>query len=83
MLDNDWGMTTYPFVPGHEVIGKVAALGENTKRLKIGDRVGLGWYSGSCGECEQCLSGNQNLCLQAEAQSLPNLYPISTLRAPR
>lgn len=67
MLDNDWGMTTYPFVPGHEVIGRVVALGSHTKRLKIGDRVGLGWYSGSCGGCEECLSGNQNLCLKAEA----------------
>ena len=67
MLDNDWGMTAYPFVPGHEVVGKVVALGEHTKRLKIGDRVGLGWFSGSCGACEQCLSGNQNLCLKAEA----------------
>jgi uncharacterized zinc-type alcohol dehydrogenase-like protein len=66
MLDNEWGITTYPFVPGHEVVGTVVALGENTKRVKIGDRVGLGWYSGSCGSCEQCLSGNQNLCAKAE-----------------
>jgi len=42
MLDNDWGMTKYPFVPGHEIVGKIVALGEHTKRLKIGDRVGLG-----------------------------------------
>jgi alcohol/geraniol dehydrogenase (NADP+) len=67
MLDNEWGMTAYPFVPGHEVIGRVVALGEHTKRLSIGDRVGLGWFSGSCGSCDQCLSGNQNLCLKAEA----------------
>jgi uncharacterized zinc-type alcohol dehydrogenase-like protein len=67
MLDNDWGMTTYPFVPGHEIIGRVVALGEHTKRVKVGERVGLGWFSGSCGECAQCLSGNQNLCLKAEA----------------
>lgn len=66
MLDNDWGMTTYPFVPGHEVIGKVIALGDHTKRLKMGDRVGLGWYSNSCGCCSECLSGNQNLCATAE-----------------
>jgi len=66
MLDNDWGMTVYPFVPGHEVVGKVIALGDHTKRLKIGDRVGLGWYSNSCGCCAQCLSGNQNLCATAE-----------------
>ena len=67
MLDNDWGFSAYPFVPGHEAIGTVVALGEHTKRVKVGDRVGLGWYSGSCGECDQCLSGNQNLCLKAEA----------------
>ena len=66
MLDNDWGISSYPFVPGHEVVGTVVALGEYTKRLKIGDRVGLGWNSGSCGACEQCLSGNQNLCPTAE-----------------
>jgi uncharacterized zinc-type alcohol dehydrogenase-like protein len=66
MLDNEWGMTAYPFVPGHEVVGKVVALGDHTKRLKVGDRVGLGWYSNSCGCCSQCLSGNQNLCATAE-----------------
>ena len=66
MLDNEWGITAYPFVPGHEVVGTVVALGDHTKRVKIGDRVGLGWYSGSCGACEQCLSVNQNLCPKAE-----------------
>lgn len=66
MLDNEWGTTKYPFVPGHEIVGKVAALGDHAKRLKVGDRVGLGWYSNSCGACEQCLSGNQNLCATAE-----------------
>jgi uncharacterized zinc-type alcohol dehydrogenase-like protein len=66
MLDNEWGITAYPFVPGHEVVGKVVALGDHTKRLKVGDRVGLGWYSNSCGCCSQCLSGNQNLCATAQ-----------------
>jgi uncharacterized zinc-type alcohol dehydrogenase-like protein len=55
MLDNDWGISSYPFVPGHEAIGTVVAVGDHTKRVKVGDRVGLGWYSGSCGECDQCL----------------------------
>lgn len=67
MLDNDWGISSYPFVPGHEVVGRVVALGANTKRHKIGDRVGLGWNSGSCGSCAQCLSGNHNLCPSSEA----------------
>jgi uncharacterized zinc-type alcohol dehydrogenase-like protein len=62
MLDNEWGMTKYPLVPGHEVIGKVVALGTNAKKLKVGQRVGIGWISGSCMECKPCLSGDQNLC---------------------
>ena len=70
MLDNDWGFSTYPFVPGHEAVGTVVDLGAHTKRVKIGDRVGLGWYSNSCGACGECLSGNQNLCLTAEGTIL-------------
>ena len=66
MLDNEWGMSAYPLVPGHEVVGKVVALGEHTKRLKVGDRVGLGWFSGSCGACAACLAGDRNLCASAE-----------------
>lgn len=62
MLDNHWGMTTYPFVPGHEIIGTVEAIGSHVKGLSIGQRVGVGWSSGSCGVCECCLTGYQNLC---------------------
>jgi len=62
MLDNDWGMTKYPFVPGHEVTGTVSALGEQAKGLKIGERVGLGWWSQSCLSCHECLSGDHHLC---------------------
>lgn len=66
MLDNDWGLTTYPFVPGHEVVGTIAALGAKVKELKLGQRVGLGWFSRSCSTCETCMSGDQNLCATAE-----------------
>src|SRR6516225_2835162 len=66
MLDNDWGMSQYPFVPGHEVTGTVAALGDEAKGLKIGQRVGLGWFSHSCLSCRQCLSGDHNLCATAQ-----------------
>lgn len=62
MIKNEWGMTSYPLVPGHEVIGKVAALGSNTKGLSIGQRVGVGWVSSNCMHCEQCIGGHQNLC---------------------
>lgn len=66
MLDNEWGMGKYPFVPGHEVVGKVVAVGDLVSRVKVGDTVGLGWYAGSCLKCPQCMSGNHNLCLTAE-----------------
>ena len=59
MLDNEWGMSRYPFVPGHEVIGKISALGSGVKGVTIGDRVGLGWSSASCMVCDQCMSGDQ------------------------
>jgi alcohol/geraniol dehydrogenase (NADP+) len=66
MLENEWGQTAYPIVPGHEAVGTVVAAGDQVKRVKVGDVVGLGWMSGSCGACPQCLSGNQNLCVQGE-----------------
>lgn len=66
MRDNEWRMTVYPFVPGHEAVGEIVAMGEQVKNLKIGDRVGLGWISESDMTCPQGLSGNQNLCQKAE-----------------
>ncbi len=62
MLDNEWGMTAYPFVPGHEVTGTVTALGDKAKGLKVGQRVGLGWSAHSCLSCHECLSGDHQLC---------------------
>lgn len=66
MINNEWGDSEYPLVPGHEVVGTIAQLGANVKHLKIGDTVGLGWFSGSCMICRQCLSGNHNLCAHGE-----------------
>lgn len=66
MLDNEWGLTQYPFVPGHEVVGTISAAGSKVKDRQIGQRVGLGWFSSSCMGCEWCMSGNHNLCLTAE-----------------
>lgn len=67
MLDNDWGFSSYPLVAGHEVVGTVTHAGPQVKRVKVGDRVGLGWASGSCMSCPQCLSGDHNLCTQVES----------------
>ena len=66
MLDNEWRRTVYPFVPGHEVVGTISAMGNQTKGLKIGQRVGLGWRSGSCTCCAQCISGEPHLCRHGE-----------------
>jgi uncharacterized zinc-type alcohol dehydrogenase-like protein len=66
MLKNDWGTTAYPFVPGHEVVGKITAKGDGVPLLEIGQTVGLGWYSKSCLACQNCLSGDQNLCPSVE-----------------
>ena len=66
MLKNDWGITQYPFVPGHEVAGKILALGKDVQNLKIGDRVGLGWHSAYCNTCSECNSGEHNLCSEVQ-----------------
>jgi len=66
MRNNEWGMTQYPFVPGHEAVGVVSALGPRVASLKAGDRVGLGWHAGYCMACTQCMRGDHNLCAEAE-----------------
>lgn len=66
MVDNDWGNASFPLVPGHEIIGTVEKIGDQAKGLAIGDRVGIGWYAGSCLFCQPCLSGNHNLCVRGE-----------------
>lgn len=64
LLDNDWGFSRYPMVPGHEIAGTVTKLGAGVKGLKEGLRVGVGWESGSCGHCEYCRRGEENVCLE-------------------
>jgi uncharacterized zinc-type alcohol dehydrogenase-like protein len=66
MIDNAWGNSQYPLVPGHEVVGIIEKTGAQVKGLKAGDRVGLGWFAGSCLSCRPCLSGRHQLCASAE-----------------
>ena len=66
MLNNDWGTTQYPLVPGHEIIGEVIRAGSDVKGIKTGDKVGLGWFSQSCMHCPQCMSGQQHFCSQVQ-----------------
>jgi uncharacterized zinc-type alcohol dehydrogenase-like protein len=67
VLTNEWGMSIYPFVPGHEAIGRVVEVGEYAKGLQKGQRVGVGWNSGSCMYCNLCMSGDHHLCAKAQA----------------
>jgi alcohol/geraniol dehydrogenase (NADP+) len=64
-INNDWGISQYPVIPGHEAVGRVVALGEHTKGLKIGQRVGIGWNAASCMHCHECMTGQHNLCAEA------------------
>lgn len=66
MANNDWGMTKYPFVGGHEAVGKIVAIGDSVKGLKVGDTVGLGWNAKTCGHCQHCISGYQINCSTLE-----------------
>ncbi len=66
LIANDWGISQYPFIPGHEIIGTVAAVGSEVRNLEVGQRVGLGWQSNSCGQCEWCMRGEENLCPVSE-----------------
>lgn len=60
--DGDLPKRRSPVVPGHEVVGRVAALGEGVERFAIGDRVGIAWLRHTCGECAWCRRGQENLC---------------------
>ena len=59
---NDWGFTTYPIVPGHEIVGTVSAVGEGVTRHKIGDRVAIGCMVDACMECAHCDADLEQYC---------------------
>ena len=64
-LDEIEGRTpppAFPVIPGHRVVGRVAALGPGAQKFKPGDRVGVGWIHSACGECRFCRQGRENLC---------------------
>src|SRR6476646_366802 len=67
VLNTEWGISQYPAILGHEVTGRITAIGPNTKGLAVGQRVGIGWFSGSDMHCRQCMSGNHHLCPRGQA----------------
>jgi uncharacterized zinc-type alcohol dehydrogenase-like protein len=66
LIDNDWGISRYPFIPGHEIVGTITAVGSGVRDRKPGERVGIGWQADSCGICEWCRQGEEHLCAQAQ-----------------
>ena len=58
----EWAGTKYPCVPGHEIVGRVTAVGPQVTKVKVGDRVGVGCMVDSCGECESCRAGLEQYC---------------------
>lgn len=67
MIENEWGMSAYPLVAGHEVVGRIVAAGAAVKGLSLGEQVGVGWTSASCMHCTPCIGGDQHLCSTAKA----------------
>lgn len=65
VVDADLTQPKLPLIPGHEIVGTVAALGEGVERFAAGDRVGVPWLGWTCGECGFCRSGRENLCARA------------------
>jgi alcohol/geraniol dehydrogenase (NADP+) len=71
LIDNDWASSSYPLVPGHEIVGTVAAVG-NACALEPGQRVGVGWQRSACLQCELCRAGHENLCATQQATCVGN-----------
>ncbi|KAJ3358066.1 hypothetical protein GGF32_000768 [Allomyces javanicus] len=61
-LDEGWGPTKFPIIVGHEIVGRITAVGPHVKHLAIGDRVGVGAQCGACLHCKQCKTGHDNMC---------------------
>ncbi|WP_212799607.1 NAD(P)-dependent alcohol dehydrogenase [Pseudomonas sp. St316] len=74
---NEWGIAVYPLMPGHEIVGKVTAVGANVTRYKVGDLVGVGCMVDSCRECEACRADLEQYCYQGMTQTYASPDPIS------
>jgi uncharacterized zinc-type alcohol dehydrogenase-like protein len=70
LIDDSWGRSSYPLVPGHEIVGTVVACGPQVRELRPGQRVGVGWQRGACLSCDLCVAAQENLCPEQEATCL-------------
>lgn len=74
----EWGETTYPLVPGHEIAGTVSEVGADVSKLKIGDRVGVGCMVNSCRKCENCRKGEEQYCLEGNTPTYAGINKYGT-----
>jgi propanol-preferring alcohol dehydrogenase len=65
VVDGELPNPKLPLVPGHEVVGRIEAVGAGVNKFRVGDRVGIPWLGWTCGECEYCISSRENLCERA------------------
>ncbi|XP_031285149.1 8-hydroxygeraniol dehydrogenase-like [Pistacia vera] len=61
-IKNEWGNSTYPLLPGHEIVGEVTEVGSKVKKVKVGDKVGVGCLVGACHSCDSCVNNLENYC---------------------
>ncbi|PNY02123.1 cinnamyl alcohol dehydrogenase [Trifolium pratense] len=64
MMKNEWGVSTYPLVPGHEIVGIVTKVGSKVEKFKVGDKVGVGYMIDSCRSCQNCTENLESYCPQ-------------------
>lgn len=76
-VKGDWGKPNYPTVPGHEIIGRVVAVGAEVTKFKVGDIAGVGCMVASCGECENCLADREQNCLKGATFTYDSADKIS------
>jgi alcohol/geraniol dehydrogenase (NADP+) len=72
LIDDTWGRSKYPQVPGHEIVGTIAEVGSEVTNVKKGERVGVGWQRSACLDCDLCVSGQDNLCASQQATCMGN-----------
>ena len=73
-IEDFYGISTFPFVPGHEIVGRVSELGASVEGLEEGDRVGIGWQGRSCTKCEDCRRGDPQLCVDVDHAAVWSPY---------
>ncbi|KAI5325028.1 hypothetical protein L3X38_034101 [Prunus dulcis] len=69
IVKNEWGLSTYPLIPGHEIVGVATEVGSKVEKLKVGDHVGVGYMIGACQSCDSCSNNAENYC--------PEMIPTS------